>query len=204
MNRNIVLDKSYLRASNVRAINDLSSTSRLLLPDSLLYEISKDNPSEFAHHLNKLCELTNTTFALPYFGKSLRFEAENHRQSPMASATAKPLSCEDHKTLRDNLTKGFHAETIKNKASEYQVDKDAFVLIHSMMSQEMQSSIPQSGSDDIRLKKLNEFEERIANDFSFIHDYALRLGESFSSINENWASYVYLQVQSLFTAEKWS
>lgn len=205
----VVLDKSYLRGASLSKLRETSDKSSILITDALLYETTKD--TEFFHlHLDKLTKLESTTYVLPYFGRSLRWEAQNREPSPLASTHGTPRRMLDYAALRESINHPDKQQMQREKAKQYDDDVDIFLAINKLMANELESSIPSKDSN--KENELTEFERRIADDQALIQGYADRLDVDDSNdpktplplITKEWATYRFLQVYSLFSAEKWS
>lgn len=205
----VVLDKSYLRGVSFEQMEEVAEKSCILITDSLLYETTKDQEL-LDRHFNKLARLDVVTYVLPYFGKSLGWEAQHATPSPRASTLGTPRTKEDYATLEKNLRQEERKKMLAEKAKQYEEDVSMFIDINRQMANELEESIPPN--DSAKDEKLAAFEQRIAHDSSLIQSYANRIRTSannesespFNSLNKEWATYRFLQVYSLFNAEKWS
>ncbi len=99
MNRNILIDKSFLRGAKSDEISQLANSHKLLMTESLLYECTKEAPSERARLFRKFPDAENPYILIPSVGPLLRYEVENKIPCGKPSDFANQKDYSIHKKL---------------------------------------------------------------------------------------------------------
>ena len=208
MSTSIVVDKCFLQASPASYIRDLASTHRLLVSESLFYELLTTDRRKRADCFKKLPQTENPVDLVHPSGHLIRIELETRCPAGPPSKNLIPDRFEFHPGLTDPDFE--MAQEAFDVLEEQRRDVEADILAVISRARDIDTFFSglRERSDGARRRAIAVAEAKIAHPGSlteFIRslppapdrpDWSLP-----PSVDESWAVYRWLQVQFLFAVE---
>lgn len=206
---NVVVDKSYLQGVPKAKMAELASTHRLLMTDSMLYELVKGSDVERARWFNKFPDVARPFELIPSPGILMRHELVNNVACGLPSSHARNIDHSNTALFRDP-SYSIPADLIKaREVRRDEIDKDTDVLLSLVES--IPILFPEFESahqkDYIALK--HEAQNKICMDVDFVRrgaEFLVKQSPFFSSANvakidREWITFRWLQVGLLFALD---
>lgn len=204
MGCNIVIDKSFLRGAKGDEISQLAGSHKLLMSESLLYECVKEDPWQRAKLFRKFPDPANPYILIPSVGSLLSLEIKRLAPCGKPSDLAEPRDYLIHNDLIDSsyqLTE-VHKNALEKKRSEILSDAKDFIELVEVFFTELSLHLGGNKArpeDKLRLQlQLADNPNSIGCSIEEIARTKNSLMPRNVSLNKNWASFRWFQVNKLF------
>ncbi|WP_460066800.1 hypothetical protein [Pseudomonas sp. H1_G08] len=208
MKKFLVLDKSFLQGVSKRRIDELDNSYRLLMPEEMLYELSKGAPEDRAKWFYRLPSTVRPFELSRNHGYLLRYEKENLLSCGLPSLHVRTI---DHAATENYRNPEFIVPTELSAVRDHrksQVDEDVNYLF--LLTRNIDKILPETR--DIHPKDRKQvqenIEEKIASDEDFLKGAVNTIMShphpDSSEVDKSWISYRWLQVNLLFALDFWT
>ncbi len=201
----VVLDKSFLQGSKAAAIQEMSQSHRLLMPEALFYELLS-NSDDRAACFGKFHKQNNPVELIGHPGAMLMREIQSHMPSGKPSLHSELVNFRFHIGLSspDFVFTPQAASAVRQRAEELRSDVSEFIDAARITPTFFPGLL--EGSDANRTIARNTAESAIAGDIDSLRDLYRQLsspvGESSfppaELIEVEWAIVRWLQIKLLF------
>lgn len=201
----IVIDKSYLHGAGRQQVENLCRNHKVLMPESLLYELLTTTPEKRVKCFGNFPDIENPVALVPNVGTLLGYEVANNIACKPVTKAAINVRFQFNSRLRETdyeLPKE-QAEELKKWKQDARADIEEFkkcsaIVYHWFPS--LANYCP-GRPDDV----ISEAEEAIANDVSIIRKiYNEIRHKSFppaNAIDKNWTLFRWVQCHFLAAIE---
>lgn len=208
MQRAVVLDKSFLQGAPRSRVHALATSHRLVMSDTLFYELLTGSEPGRSRCFAKLPQRDNPVDLVNHIGTLMSIEIDTHRPAGRPSTHREELRFQFNPALlNETYTLPSEAQEV---VDEQLADIKSDVISFVERASETSSFFPNllTGSQQERAQARTEAEQAIAAPGSLVDFYASlepppgqRPLPPADLIDERWALYRWLQVQFLFAVD---
>lgn len=197
----IVLDKSFLYSSPKRRIEEISISYKILITDSLTYEVIKDNNNKRSRLFSKLVPIIGELAYIPIVGDLIRFE---QKELLPCYKPSRYIKSRDYSVINKLADENYHLSEKEQTAIENY--KSTSTELHNLVLTIIKQTFQAYSNDEAEIEYKSLLNGKI-KDQKLINNIISRerqngaLVPNVEIFDENWVSYRYFQVYHLFALD---